>query len=160
MLLQFARGEIIRVSGLKQHRELDVCLRYNDVYEAALQRAMEFLSRNLIDHLEKYSPNQYLRAALRVLGKEYYQVLTDSYHTDSIPDESAAFREDEPGSAMLEEPEDAAGRYSGVCTEEALAVAGSGDGNAPARLDDAAGRLVTGQQMFYNWYEGNLSRSS
>ena len=69
VLLQFARGETIRVSGPNQVHELDVCLKYNDVYEAALYHAMEFLARNLFDHLEKYSPHQYLHAALRVLGK-------------------------------------------------------------------------------------------
>ena len=89
VLLQFARGETIRVSGPSQARELDVCLKYNDVYEAALYRAMEFLARNLFDHIEEYTPHQYLHAALRVLGKEYYRVLTDSYHTDSITEESA-----------------------------------------------------------------------
>ena len=52
VLLQFARGETIRVSGPKQARALDVCLKYNDAYEAALYRAMEFLARNLFDHLE------------------------------------------------------------------------------------------------------------
>jgi hypothetical protein len=67
VLLQFARGATIRVSGPKQSHGLDVCLKYNDVYESALHRAMDFLSRNLLDHIEKYSSHQYLLAALRVV---------------------------------------------------------------------------------------------
>jgi hypothetical protein len=154
VLLQFARGETIRVSGPRQARELDVCLKYNDAYEAALYHAMEFLARNLFDHLEKYSPNQYLRAALRVLGKEYYRALTDSYQTDSILDESAVLQEDEPcredGGWKREE---------GGGKEEALTVVGPEAGNPAARPpEDVPGQDVE-QQMFHNWYEGNLSRS-
>ncbi|HTW92873.1 MAG TPA: hypothetical protein VMH22_14370 [bacterium] len=149
VLLQFARGATIRVSGSKQHRELDVCLKYNDVYEAALSRAMEFLSRNLIDHIEKYSPQQYLRAALRVLGKEYHQVLTESYHTDSIPEESAASSEDEEN-AVAAAPEEFAHRHSRTCPEELLTALGPENGSSPGRAVD--------QELFYNWYEGNLSR--
>jgi len=136
VLLQFARGETIRVSGPKQARVLDVCLRYNDVYEAALYRAMEFLARNLFDHLEKYSPRQYLRAALRVLGKEYYRVLTDSYHTDSIPEESVALREDEPGTAVCAGPGESSSRAGGACSEEALSVVGPGEQGPPAQLPE------------------------
>ncbi len=146
VLLQFARGETIRVSGPNQARELDVCLKYNDVYEAALYRAMEFLARNLFDHLEEYSPRQYLRAALRVLGKEYYRVLTDSYHTDSILEESTTSREDEPGAAAFARP------------AEGLTVVGPGEQGPPAQLpEDVPGQELE-QQMFYNWHEGNLSR--
>ena len=153
VLLQFARGETIRVSGPRQARELDVCLKYNDVYEAALYRAMEFLARNLFDHLEKYSSHQYLLAALRVLGKEYYGVLTDSYQTDSIPEESAAPIEDEPGFAGLAGPE-----AGGACSPEALTVVGPEDENPPAHLpEDVAGQKAE-EQIFHNWHEGNLSR--
>jgi hypothetical protein len=145
VLLQFARGETIRVSGPNQARELDVCLKYNDVYEAALYHAMEFLARNLFDHLEEYSPHQYLRAALRILGKEYYRALVDSYHTDSIPEESATLREDELSTAAFAGP-------------EALTVVGPETENPRAHPPgEVAGRKVE-QQMFYNWYEGNLSR--
>jgi hypothetical protein len=145
VLLQFARGETIRVSGPNQVHELDVCLKYNDVYEAALYHAMEFLARNLFDHLEKYSPHQYLHAALRVLGKEYYRALKDSYHTDTIPEESAPSSEYEPS------PADAR-------ADEALTVAGPEQKNPPACVSEDGAELKTDQQMFYNWYEGNLSR--
>jgi hypothetical protein len=155
VLLQFPRGETIRVSGPSQARELDVCLKYNDVYEAALYRAMEFLARNLFDHLEEYSPNQYLRAALRVFGKEYYRALTDSYHTESIPEESAAVREDGPGSALFAGPEESASR-AGACPDEALTVVGP-EGESAAVCRPGDGREEE-QQIFYNWYEGNLSR--
>jgi hypothetical protein len=158
ILLQFARGATIRVSGPRQPRALEVCLKYNDVYEAALHRAMVFLSRHLPDHLERYSPQQYLRAALRVLGKEYYQVLTDSYHTESIPEESAAWRDDEPGSAASAGPEEFVSRRDGACSEEALTAVGPEDGPVPAYLPESAGGQAIEQQMFYNWYEGNLSR--
>jgi len=145
VLLQFARGETIRVSGPKQAHGLDVCLKYNDVYEAALYHAMEFLARNLFDHLEEYSPHQYLRAALRILGKEYYRALVDSYHTDSIPEESATLREDELSTAVFAGP-------------EALTVVGPEAENPRAHPpEEVAGRKVE-QQMFHNWYEGNLSR--
>jgi len=154
VLLQFARGATIRVSGPKQARELDVCLKYNDVYEAALHRAMEFLSRHLADHLEKYSPRQYLRAALRVLGKEYYQVLTDSYHTESIPEESAAARDEEALSVSSVGGEESADGRRGTCPEEALTAVGPQDG---CGTETASGQ-TSEQQMFYNWYEGNLSR--
>lgn len=157
VLLQFARGETIRVSGPNHARELDVCLRYNDVYEVALYRAMEFLARNLFDHLEEYSPHQYLRAALRVLGKEYYRVLTDSYHTDSILDESSAPREDEPGTAVFAGPEESSSRGS-ACFEEALTVVGPEDKNPPAHLPEGVSGQEPEQQMFYNWHDGNLSR--
>ena len=146
VLLQVARGETIRVSGPHQARELDVCLKYNDVYEAALYRAMEFLARNLFDHLEEYSPHQYLRAALRVLGKEYYRVLTDSYHTDSILEESTTLREDEPGAAAFARP------------EEGLTVVGPGEQGPPAQLAEDVPGQESEQQMFYNWHDGNLSR--
>jgi len=158
VLLQFARGETIRVSGPKQVRELDVCLKYNDVYEAGLYRAMEFLARNLFDHLEEYSPRQYLRAALRVLGKEYYQVLTDSYHTDSIAEESATSRVDEPGTAAFAGPGDSLSSASGVCSEEALTVVGPGEQGPPAQLPEDVPGQESEQQMFYNWHDGNLSR--
>lgn len=154
LLLQFARGATIRVSGPRQRRGLDVYLKYNDVYEAALHRTMEFLSRHLPDHLEKYSPRQYLRAALRVLGKEYYQVLTDSYHTESIPEESAASTDDEAGATVG--PEEFPSGHDEVCPEEALTAVGPEDGQALACPDETVGGRE--QQMFYNWYEGNLSR--
>jgi hypothetical protein len=158
VLLQFARGETIRVSGPTQARVLDVCLKYNDVYEAALYRAMVFLARNLFDHLEEYSPHRYLHAALRVLGKEYFRVLTDSYHTDSIPEESATSREDELGTAVFAGPEESASRAGGAGSEEALTVVGPEAENSPAhRPEDRPGQKVE-QQMFYNWHEGNLSR--
>jgi hypothetical protein len=158
VLLQFARGETIRVSGPHQARELDVCLKYNDVYEAALYRAMEFLARNLFDHLEEYSPRQYLRAALRVLGKEYYRVLTDSYHTDSIPEESATLREDEPGTAEHAGPGEYSSRAGGARSEEALTVVGPGEQAPPAQLPEGVPGQDSEQQMFYNWHYGNLSR--
>ena len=158
VLLQFARGETIRVSGPNQVHELDVCLKYNDVYEAALYHAMEFLARNLLDHLEKYSPHQYLHAALRVLGKEYYRALKDSYHTDSILEESAAPGEYEPGTAAFAGPEEPASRAGDACPEEALTVVGPEQENPPAYLPEDVAGLETEQQMFYNWYEGNLSR--
>ncbi|MBN2466050.1 hypothetical protein JXD38_10570 [candidate division WOR-3 bacterium] len=156
ILLQFARGATIRVSGPRQPHGLDVCLKYNDVYEAALHRTMEFLSRHLHDHIEKYSPRQYLRASLRVLGKEYHNVLSDSYRTESIPEESAALKEDEAGSTTTPGPEELTGRQIGVCTEEALLAAAPDGGYARACPDESAGGRE--QQMFYNWYEGNLSR--
>jgi len=158
VLLQFPRGETIRVSGPNQARELDVCLKYNDVYEAALYRAMEFLARNLFDHLEEYSPNQYLRAALRVFGKEYYRALTDSYHTDSIPEESAAARDDEPGCAVFAGPEESLSRAGDACPDEALTVVGPEGESPAARLPEDSAGPEEEQQIFYNWYEGNLSR--
>jgi hypothetical protein len=158
VLLQFARGATIRVSGPRQLRALDVCLKYNDIYEVALHRAMEFLSRHLPDHLEKYSPRQYLRAALRILGKEYYQALRDSYHTDSIPEELATARDDEPGHTALAGPEELVRSDSGACSDEALTAAGPEVGNLPDRPHETAGGQVAEQQLFYNWYEGNLSR--
>jgi hypothetical protein len=157
VLLQFARNLTIRVSGPRQQRGLDVCLKYNDVYEAALNRALDFLVRNLYDHLEKYSAQQYLRAALRVLGKEYYHVLTDSYHTVSIPDESAA-REDESSSAASAGYEESSSRNPGALADEALTVVGPEEGDSPAhRRERAAGQRAE-LEMFLNWYEGNLSR--
>ena len=158
VLLQFARGETIRVSGPNQARELDVCLKYNDVYEAALYRAMVFLARNLFDHIEEYSPHQYLHAALRVLGKEYYRVLTDSYHTDSILEESATSSEDEPGAAVFAGPDESLNRAGGACPEEALTVVGPEEENPPSHLADELPGQQAEQQMFYNWHEGNLSR--
>ncbi len=158
VLLQFARGETIRVSGPRQARELDVCLKYNDTYEAALYHAMEFLTRNLFDHLEKYSPNQYLRAALRVLGKEYYQALTDSYRTDGIAEESATLREDETGTLASAGPEEYLGKAGEDFSPEALTVVGPEAEHPSARLpEDVAGQDAE-EQMFHNWYEGNLSR--
>jgi hypothetical protein len=158
VLLQFPRGETIRVSGSGQAQGLDVCLKYNDIYEAALYRAMEFLARNLFDHLEEYSPNQYLRAALRVLGKEYYLALTDSYRTDSIPEESAALKEDEPSITSFVGPEESANGAGRDCSDEALTVVGPEDGDHAARLPEDVAGPEAEQQMFYNWYEGNLSR--
>jgi hypothetical protein len=118
---------------------------------------MEFLARNLFDHLEEYSPRQYLRAALRVLGKEYHRAMMDSCHTDSIPEESAAAREDELGSAVFAGPEESL-RRAGVCSEEALTVVGPEKEDPPAHLPgDVVGQEAE-QQLFYNWYEGNLSR--
>jgi hypothetical protein len=157
VLLQFARSETIRVSGPTQARGLDVCLKYNDVYEAALYRAMEFLARNLFDHIEEYTPHQYLHAALRVLGKEYYRVLTDSYHTDSITEESPAWSDDEPGAAAFAEPDGSLSRV-GVCSEDALTVVGPEDVNPPVCLSDDLPGPQAEQQMFYNWHDGNLSR--
>jgi len=157
VLLQFARGMTIRVSGPRQPRELDVCLRYNDIYEAALHRAMEFLSRNLFDHLEKYSPREYLRAALRVMGKEYYHVITDACRTVSIPDESA-LREDDPGETVPERHDETTSGCGYVCSEEALSTVGPGDRDFTAHPHDGAGGQAVELQMFQNWYEGNLSR--
>jgi hypothetical protein len=158
VLLQFARGETIRVSGPRQVRELDVCLKYNDVYEAALYRAMEFLARNLFDHLEEYSPHQYLLAALRVLGKEYYRVLTDSYHTDSIPEESAASKDDEAGTMVFAGPEESSSRDDGARSEEALTVVGPEEENPPAHMPEDLPGQTADEQLFHNWHEGNLSR--
>ena len=157
VMLQFARGETIRVSGAHQTHELDVCLKYNDVYEAALYHAMEFLARNLFDHLERYSPHQYLHAALRVLGKEYYRALKDSYHTDSIPEESATPGEYEAGAGVFAGSEEPLGRADNVPAGEELTVVGPEAGNPACPPVDLTGR-ETEQEMFYNWYEGNLSR--
>ena len=158
VLLQFARGETIRVSGPAQARELDVCLKYNDVYEAALYHAMEFLARNLFDHLEEYSPRQYLRAALRVLGKEYHRALMDSYHTDTIPEESATSSEDEPGASVFAGDEEYLSQAGVACSEEAMTVNGPEEENLPAHLPEDVPGQETEQQMFDNWHEGNLSR--
>jgi len=156
VMLQFARGETIRVSGAHQACGLDVCLKYNDVYEAALYHAMEFLARNLFDHIEKYSPHQYLHAALRVLGKEYYRALKDSYHTDTIPEESAMPGEYEAGAAVCAGAEELLGRAGGA--EEELTVVGPEADTPPACLPEGLTGPQTEQQLFYNWYEGNLSR--
>jgi len=156
VMLQFARGETIRVSGARQASELDVCLKYNDVYEAALYHAMEFLARNLFDHIEKYSPHQYLLAALRVMGKEYYRALKDSYHTDTIPEESAMPGEYEAGAAVSAGAEEPPCRAGGA--EEELTVVGPEADNPPACLPEDSAGPQTEQQLFYNWYEGNLSR--
>jgi len=156
VMLQFARGETIRVSGPRQASELDVCLKYNDVYEAALYHAMEFLARNLFDHIEKYSPHQYLLAALRVLGKEYYRALKDSYQTDTIPEESALPGDYEAGAAVCAGAEEALSREGGA--EDGLTVVGPNAGNVSACLPEHLAGPETEEQMFYNWYEGNLSR--
>jgi hypothetical protein len=158
VLLVFARGETIRVSGPNHARALDVCLKYNDAYEAALYRAMEFLSRNLFDHLEEYSPHQYLRAALRGLGKEYYRALTDSYHTDRILEESPAPEENALDTAVLAGPEESAREAGGVCSEEALTVVGPEEQGPAVLLPGDAPDQELEQQIFYNWHEGNLSR--
>jgi len=158
VMLQFARGETIRVSGAHQACGLDVCLKYNDVYEAALYHAMEFLARNLLDHIEKYSPHQYLHAALRVLGKEYYRAMKDSYRTDSIPEESAASGEYEPGAAVFAGPEETVNRAGDARPEESLTVVGPEQENPPTYLPEDLTGQRTEQQMFYNWFEGNLSR--
>jgi len=158
VLLQFARGETIRVSGPRQARELDVCLKYDDVYEAALYRAMEFPARNLFDHLEEYTPHQYLHAALRVMGKEYYRVLKDSYHTDSILEEAVAMRDDEPGAPAFAGPEEAAGRADGDCSPEALTVVGPEEEIPTAHLPEDLSGQSADEELFYNWHDGNLSR--
>jgi hypothetical protein len=158
VLLVFARGETIRVSGPTQARALDVCLKYNDAYEAALYRAMEFLARNLFDHLEEYSPHQYLHAALRGFGKEYYRALADSYRTDSIPEESPAPEENALSTDVSAGPEESAREAGGVRSEEALTVVGPEEQSPPALLPDDMPDQEVEQQMFHNWHEGNLSR--
>jgi hypothetical protein len=158
VMLQFARGETVRVSGARQAREVEVCLKYNDVYEAALYHAMEFLARNLFDHIEKYSPHQYLHAALRVLGKEYYRALKDSYHTDTIPEELAAPGECEAGTGVAAGSEELLSRAGDARSGEELTVVGPEEAVPPACLPAELTAQMTEQQMFYNWYEGNLSR--
>jgi hypothetical protein len=81
-------------------------------------------------------------------------VLTDSYHTDSIPDESAATQDDDASGPAAVRAEGSGCGYGGAGSSEALAVVGPERAVQP----DAPDRDRADEQMFLNWYEGNLSR--
>lgn len=138
VLLVHPRGMRIRISGARSPGAVrEERLDFNDFYEVALERTLEFLSRNLLRHLEEYTPLQYLRAVLRALAKEY--ALARTHQQASIPVD-----------AILERVEpDEAWSGSELQTDD-----------APAYLKayEYVLDVKPGGEVFYDWFVGDLSR--
>jgi hypothetical protein len=138
VLLVYPRGMTIRISGVGAGNICEERLDFNDVYEAALDRTMEFLARNLVTHIDEYEPQGYLRAALRALAKEYSReraqrresVTVDNYD-DTVEDETVNPERD-------------------LVQEETPAWLRAYD---YVRDDKPDG------EMFHSWFVGNLSRA-
>ena len=138
VLLVYPRGMTIRISGAGAGSICEEKLDFNDVYEAALDRTMDFLARNLVNHIDEYEPQGYLRAALRALAKEYSReraqrresVSVDSYD-DTVEDEVANPERD-------------------LVQEEAPAWLRAYDYVRDEKPDG---------EMFHGWFVGNLSRA-
>lgn len=138
VLLVYPRGMTIRISGAGAGSICEERLDFNDVYEAALDRTMEFLARNLLNHIDEYEPRQYLRAALRALAKEYARERTqrrDSITVDNYDDAA----EDETANPERD-----------LVQEETPAWLREYD---YVRDDKPDG------EMFHGWFVGNLSRA-
>ena len=143
VLLRHARGGTVRFSGCRSGRPCETHLQFGDVYEAALDRTMDFLARNFNKHLKEYTPCQYRMAMLRWFAKQYsilVGVRAGSERLDLLPDFADSLVEPgaeppgpEAGAAEREPDHDAAMR----------AIA---DGDTDALV-------------FHDWYVGNLSRN-
>jgi hypothetical protein len=131
VLLIYPRGMRIRVSGARQTANPhEVVLQFNDTYEAALDRTVDFLSRNFLGHIEKYAPRQYLRAALRALAKEYGNERATGNETVTV-DELSPAADSEP--AQDERP-------------------------SYLKRYEYIGQDKSDGEIFYDWYVGSLSR--
>jgi hypothetical protein len=138
VFLVYPRGMTIRISGPKTGSICEEKLDFNDVYEAALDRTMDFLARNFLTHIDEYEPQQYLRAALRTLAKEYSR-------------ERAQRRESVPVDSFDETVEDEV-----VNPERDLAQE-----EAPAwlRAYDYVREDKPDGEIFHGWFVGNLARA-
>jgi hypothetical protein len=138
VFLVYPRGMTIRISGAKTGSIYEERLEFNDIYEAALDRTMDFLARNFLNHIEEYSPQQYLRAGLRTLAKEYslerahrgQEVTVDSSWDRTGEDEAASPERD----LVQEEPP------------------------AWLRAYDYVRESKPDGEIFHGWFVGNLSR--
>ena len=140
VLLVYPRGMTIRISGAGQTAGIrEEYLRFDDNYEVALERTIDFLARNFLDHLEEYAPLEYLRACLRTLAKEYG--IARMRQNESVPVGDAA----EPA-----ESEDGTLVYENEPAQE----------EAPAYLKEyeAVRDEKPDGELFYDWYVGTLSR--
>jgi hypothetical protein len=138
VFLVYPRGMTIRISGAKSGRICEERLEFNDAYEAALDRTLDFLARNFLNHIDEYSPRQYLRAALRTLAKEY--ALERQHRRESVAVDSFA---------------DHAAEEETVSPERDLAQE-----EPPAWLKayDYVRENKPDGEIFHSWFVGNLSR--
>jgi len=92
VLLRHARGGVVRFSGRDHSRACEARLRFGDVYEAALDRTMDFLARNFPRHLKEYSPRGYRMAMLRWFAKQYSILLAVRAGSEQIEPEPVGER--------------------------------------------------------------------
>jgi len=156
VLFVYPRGMRIRISGPKQAANArEEVLEFNDTYEAALGRTIEFLMRNFFDHLEEYDPQHYLRAALRALAKEYGRARAIQNETVAVDGLLERVAPDEDGVAAST---DSAGR---LASEGGLGLSGAdADAERPEcmqRYESLLDNKPDGT-IFYDWFVGNLSR--
>jgi hypothetical protein len=147
VLLVYPRGMRIRLSGARPGANArEERLDFNDNYEAALSRTIDFLARNFSTHVEEYTPLQYLRAALRELAKEYGRARTiqnESIEVDSIS-ERVALDDEGGGEARTNEPRPEA--FSQLSTP------------VPSPGYEYVLEYKPDGEIFYDWFVGNLSR--
>jgi hypothetical protein len=139
ILLVYPRGLRIRISGARQTgRVRETRLEFNEHYETALERTMAFLARNFLNHIDEYEPQQYVRAVLRELAKEYAREHDERSH-------------DVPVDAVLERvaPEGAAAGALEPQPDEAPVWLSDYDYIRTVQPDGA---------LFYDWFVGTLSR--
>jgi len=99
---------------------------------------MAFLARNFLQHIDEYAPQQYLRAALRELAKEYAR--EREIRSQSVPVDTILERVT-PDGTEVEPPEPVADEAPAYATEYAYVREEKPDG-----------------EIFYDWFVGNLSR--
>lgn len=138
VFLVYPRGMTIRISGAGSGSICEERLEFNDRYEAALDRTMDFLARNFLNHLDEYTPQQYLRAALRTLAKEYS--LERAHQRESVAVDSFCDQPAEDGSVSEERD---------LAQEEPPAWLQAYDYIRENRPDG---------EIFHSWFVGNLSR--
>jgi hypothetical protein len=140
VLLVYPRNMVIRISGAGQTAGIrEEHLHFDDKYEVALERTISFLTRNFLDHLDEYTPLEYLRAALRSLAKEYG--IERTHQNENVP----------VGDAMEpDETEDGTRIRSHEPVQE----------EAPQYLREyeAIRDVRPDGELFYDWYVGTLSR--
>lgn len=138
VFLVYPRGMTVRISGAGSGRICEERLEFNDAYEAALDRTLDFLARNFLSHVDEYSPQQYLRAALRTLAKDY-----------------ALERQHRRESVAVDAFTDPTGEEETVSPERDLAQE---EPPAWLRAYDYVRETKPDGEIFHSWFVGNLSR--
>jgi len=150
VLLRHARGGTVRYSGAGHTHAREAHLRFGDVYEAALDRTMDFLARNFFRHLAEYEPKAYRMAVLREFAKEYDILL--AVRNGAEPLDSAHERR------VARDVDDAAGSDC-VADDEPACVEPEVSVPVPAGPPDVGtGDSSPDAVMFHDWYVGTLSR--
>ena len=153
VLLKHARGGTVRFSGAGHAHAKEAHLTFGDAYEAALDRTIDFLTRNFFRHLAEYEPKGYRMAVLRAFAKEYDLQLTfrnGSEPIDAVSERRVARDADDSCELVSDSTEEEPADIEPAAAAGIPVIAASGP--PPDEKD-------TDAVMFHDWYIGTLSRA-